>query len=127
MACACIGNRVLIVEQVSYFLLSVMSVLLLCNNFSYLYPPDQRSRYITKDPRASQFSLKSELIINMVNCFMCVLYKAVQLKSIFQYTTDGPIRNALFPFASLLLCLWKLAVPCTDKSRKWKRRYKILK
>lgn len=58
---------------------------------------------------------------------MCILYKAIQLKSRLQNTTDGPTRNAVFPFASVLLCLSKLAVPCTDRIRKWKRRYRVLK
>jgi len=61
------------VEQISYFLLSIMSVLVLCNNFSYKYSPTNAVDTSRKIPRASQFSLKSELIINMVNC-LCVYY-----------------------------------------------------
>jgi hypothetical protein len=72
MACAWIGNRILTVVQISYFLLSVMSVLVLSNNFSYKYSPTNAVDTSRKIPRASQFSLKSELIFNMVNClYVC--------------------------------------------------------
>jgi hypothetical protein len=73
MDCTWIGNRVLIVEQISYFLLSVMSVLLLCSNFSYMYSPTNAEDTSRKIPRASQFLLKSELIIYVLSS-LCVYY-----------------------------------------------------
>ena len=117
MACAWIGDRVLIVGHNSYFLFSVFTVLLLCNNCSYIrvYSPASAVDTSRKIPRASQFLLKSELIINMVNCLcVCIFYKAIQFKSGLQYTTDGPTRNAMFPFASALLWLSKLAAQRTE-------------
>lgn len=42
---------------------------------------------------------------------MCILCKAVQLKSRLQYTIDGPTRNAIFPFASVLAL--PIAAGCT--------------
>jgi hypothetical protein len=125
MACAWIGNRVLIVEQISYFLLSVMSVLLLCNNFSYIYSPTNAVDVVRKIHGRVSFCWSRNWLLIWSTVYVYINY--IRLKSRIQYTTDGPTRNAMLPFVSVLLCLSKLAVPFADRIRKWKRRYRVLK